>query len=71
MKNILDAAIVRILKGRIGLETTHAWLVGEVAKQVDLFTAQPPAIKERIEHLIENSIIKRNTNNRNNYEYIA
>lgn len=71
MKNILDAAIVRILKGRIGQETSHAWLVGEVSKQVDLFIAQPPAIKERIEHLIENGIIKRQSNNRNNYEYIA
>ena len=37
MKNMIDAAIVRILKGRIGQITTHAFLIGEVVKQLDQF----------------------------------
>ena len=67
-ENILQASITRIMKSRIGQETSHTWLVNEVSKQVDLFRAQPQQIKENIEKLIEKNIIKRNTSN---YEYIA
>lgn len=59
------------MKGRIGQKTTHAFLVSEVAKQIDLFQAQPPQVKERIECLIEKQIIKRNESDRNCYEYVA
>jgi len=46
-------------------------LVSEVAKQIDLFTAQPPMVKERIESLIDRQILKRADNDRNCYEYVA
>ena len=67
-ENILQATLTRIMKSRIGQDTTHVWLVGETSKQVDLFKAQPQQIKENIEKLIEKNIIKRNGSN---YEYIA
>lgn len=59
------------MKGRIGQKTSHVFLVNEVAKQIDLFQAQPPQIKERIECLIEKQIIKRNEGDRNCYDYVA
>ena len=69
--NILQATLTRIMKSRIGQETTHVWLVGEAAKQTDLFKAQPQQIKENIEKLIEKNVIKRNEKNRTCYDYIA
>ena len=69
--NILQATLTRIMKSRIGQETTHVWLVNEAAKQIDLFKAQPQQIKENIEKLIEKSVIKRNEKNRTCYDYIA
>ena len=69
--NILQATITRIMKSKIGQETTHVWLVGEAAKQIDLFKAQPQQIKENIEKLIEKNVIKRNAKNRTCYDYIA
>ena len=69
--NILQATVTRIMKSRIGQETTHVWLVGETAKQVDLFKAQPSQIKENIEKLIEKNVIKRSDANRTCYDYIA
>lgn len=59
------------MKGRIGQKTSHVFIVNEVAKQVELFQAQPPQIKERIECLIEKTIIKRNELDRNCYDYVA
>jgi hypothetical protein len=59
------------MKGRIGQKTTHTQLVTEVAKQIDLFSAQPPLIKERIECLIDKQIVKRSEKDRNFYEYVA
>ena len=69
--NILQATITRIMKSRIGQETTHVWLVGETSRQIDLFKAQPQQIKENIEKLIEKNVIKRNDRNRTCYDYIA
>ena len=66
--NIIQATLTRIMKGRIGKETTHVWLVNETAKQIYLFKAEPQQIKENIEKLIEKNIIKRNYSS---YEYIA
>jgi len=68
---IIDATITRIMKGRIGQKTSHAWLIADVAKQINLFQAQPPQIKERIEALIEKSIIKRKDDDKSCYEYVA
>jgi len=59
------------MKGRIGQKTTHAFLIGDVAKQIELFQAQPPLIKERIECLIEKQIVRRNEKDRNCYDYVA
>ena len=59
------------MKGRIGQKTSHALLVNEVSKQIEMFQAQPPQIKERIEALIEKQIIKRDDKDRNGYEYVA
>ena len=69
--NILQATLTRIMKSRIGQETSHVWLVNEAAKQIDLFKAQPQQIKENIEKLIEKNVIKRNDKNRTCYDYIA
>jgi hypothetical protein len=69
--NILQASLTRIMKSRIGQETTQVWLVSEAAKQIDLFKAQPQQIKENIEKLIEKNVIKRNAKNRTCYDYIA
>ena len=69
--NILQATLTRIMKSRIGQETSHVWLINEAAKQIDLFKAQPQQIKENIEKLIEKNIIKRSEKNRTCYEYIA
>ncbi len=69
--NILQATLTRIMKSRIGQKTTHVWLIGEAAKQIDYFRAQPQQIKENIEKLIEKGIIKRGQNDRTCYEYIA
>ena len=69
--NILQATLTRIMKSKIGQETTHVWLVNEAAKQIDLFKAQPQQIKENIEKLIEKNVIKRNEKNRTCYDYIA
>jgi len=69
--NIIQATVTRIMKSRIGQETSHVWLVGETSKQIDLFKAQPQQIKENIEKLIEKNVIKRSDKNRTCYEYIA
>jgi len=68
---IVDSNLTRIMKGRIGQKTTHTLLVQEVAKQIELFQAQPPQIKERIECLIEKNILKRNDGDRTCYDYVA
>lgn len=59
------------MKGRIGQKTTHLFLINEVARQIELFQAQPSTIKERIEALIEKEIIKRDDADRNCYAYIS
>ena len=69
--NILQSTLTRIMKSRIGQNTTHAWLISEAAKQIDLFRAQPQQIKENIEKLIEKNVMKRLDNNKSCYEYIA
>ena len=67
---IVDSNMTRIMKGRIGQKTSHAFLVSELVKQIELFQVQPPLIKERAEALIEKGIIKR-LDDPNFYEYIS
>ena len=40
-KSLIKSNLVRIMKARIGQETTHSWLVGETAKQITIIKAQP------------------------------
>lgn len=68
---IVDSNVTRIMKGRIGQKTTHLFLINEVAKQIELFQAQPGLIKERIEALIDKGIIKRDESDRTCYTYIS
>lgn len=68
---IIDSNLTRIMKGRIGQETTHQYIINEVALQIELFVAQPSAIKEQIESLIEKGIIKRSDQDKNLYEYVS
>lgn len=68
---LLQMTLTRIMKSRIGVRTTHVWLVGEAAKQTELFKAQPQQIKEAIEKLIEKQIMKRSDKDRTCYEYVA
>ena len=68
---LLQMTLTRIMKSRIGVKTTHVWLVGEAAKQTELFKAQPQQIKEAIEKLIEKQIMKRSDKDRTCYEYVA
>ena len=69
--NILQSTLTRIMKSRIGIETSHEWLVSEVTKQIDLFKPQPQQIKENIEKLIEKGVVKRTEQNLACYEFIA
>lgn len=59
------------MKGRIGQKTAHQQLISEVSRQIELFVAQPPMIKERIEALIDKGILRRNDQDKNLYEYIS
>lgn len=68
---VLDAAITRIMKGRISQVTTHLELINETARQIELFVAQPGQIKTRIEALIEKEILKRADGAYDKYQYIS
>jgi len=48
----------------------HSELIAEVVKGVN-FPVEIPAIKERIENLIEKDYIKRSPSNPGVYEYVA
>jgi len=64
----IDAAIVRIMKTRKTL--AHPMLVAEVYSQLK-FPMKPPDLKKRIESLIEREYLERDTNNPNQYNYLA
>jgi cullin 3 len=69
-RHILDAAIVRIMKTRKTYR--HNELIAEVVEQVKArFLPKPVDIKKRIESLIETDYMKRDTNDRNIYLYLA
>jgi cullin 3 len=62
-RQILEATIVRIMKGRRQL--THTQLVTEVTTQViQRFKPDPQDIKKRIEVLIEREYLQRDESNR-------
>ena len=70
--NIIQAALTRILKSRIGQDTTLDWLINETTKQIILFQPLPFQIKENIENLILKNVIER-TKGKGNivcYKYI-
>ena len=69
--NIIQARIVSIMKGLNGKSVQHQWLISEVSKQIDLFSAQPYEIKENIEKIIEKNIIKRDEKDKSCYQYIS
>ena len=68
--NIIQATIVRIMKGKNG-SAQHEWLVREVSRQIELFTAQPQQIKENIEKVMEKGLIKREEKDKSCYVYTA
>ena len=55
--NILQATLTRIIRSRIGQQTTYSFLVDVSTKQIDLFKVQPQQIKENIDELIDKGII--------------
>lgn len=69
-KMFTEAAIVRIMKARKRI--THVQLIEETIGQArDRFVPSVPLVKQCIEHLIEREYIKRSTESRDCYVYIA
>jgi len=69
-KNIVEAAVVRIMKSRKQL--AHNDLIREVIHQLSSrFNPQPLFIKKRIESLIEREYLERDSENRKIYNYKA
>jgi len=67
---LLDATIAKIMKARKTME--HNELVSDVIKLTKIrFAAEPSAIKQRIESLIEKEIIERSKQDRRVYIYRA
>ena len=64
---VIQAALTRIMKSRIGQKTTKVMLFNEAAKKITLFKVEPHQIVKNIEILIEKNCIKRV---QNYYEYI-
>ena len=69
-KNMIDAAIVRIMKARRTLE--HSQLIAETHRLLQTrFHPQPADIKRRIESLIERDYLERGEENNRVYQYVA
>lgn len=69
-RNMMDAAIVRIMKARRTL--SHAELVGDTLKLLSVrFTPKPVDIKSRIESLIEREYLARDEEDHRVYSYVA
>ena len=60
--NTIDAALMRILKERIGKITVYIYLVNEVKRHVDSFKVKESFVEERIESLISRNFIKKMEN---------
>lgn len=65
---IVDAVIVRISKARKIIR--HNELIPEVARQIEMFRAQPGFIKKQIDGLIEREFLRRDDEDRALYHYI-
>lgn len=65
----IDASIVRVMKTRQRLE--HNQLIGDVMKQLTRFQPDISQIKKRIEALIEQEYIERDSSDRRVYNYLA
>ena len=65
---MIDAVCVRIMKAR--KVETQTNLINEIIRQIHLFQAQPPMIKQRFDHLIEREYIERDTNDRTKFVYL-
>lgn len=69
-KNMMEAAIVRIMKSRKTLD--HANLVAEVTRQLaSRFKPSPTDIKKRIESLIERDYLERDNDDKKILHYLA
>jgi cullin 3 len=69
-KHQVDAALVRIMKTRKTL--SHNQLVTEVVQQLSArFTPKVTVIRTRIEHLIEQEYLERDSKDRSVYNYLA
>lgn len=64
----IDAAIMKIMKGK--KTASHSELLEKLRPQLK-FLFQPPAIKKRIEGLIEREYLKRDEKDPNVYIYIS
>lgn len=65
----IEAAIVRIMKGRRQLE--HRLLIQDVLQMLSAFRPQISAIKQRIENLISRDFLERDPQNPQIYLYLA
>ena len=65
---LIDAVLVRIMKARKTI--LHQQVIPQVLEQVKV-PAQPADVKKRIESLIEREYFERDTNDRNQYNYLA
>lgn len=69
-KNVMEAAIVRIMKSRKHL--SHQQLIIEVVNMLsDRFKPNIPAIKSRIESLLERDYLSRAATATAAYDYVA
>jgi cullin 3 len=65
---VIDSKIVAIMK--TNKQFRHVELVPKVMEMITMFRAQPPMIKLRIDHLIQNDYMKRDVNERGLYIYM-
>lgn len=69
-KHYLDAAIVRIMKGK--KELSYEQLkVATIDAVKDHFSPQVEMIKQRIDNLVELEYLKRSERSKNVFEYVA
>ena len=68
-KYVIQSTLARIMKLNKGKKVAHNYLINEVLKKIDFFP-QNSQIKDNIEKLIKQNIIKRSFNDKSCYEYI-
>lgn len=65
--NVIDAVCVRVMKAR---KVEHYnILVQTIIKQINMFKAQPPLIKKRVESLVDREFLERDKDDRTKYIY--